>query len=75
VTIPNRIRSKAGLVKGDLMEAAFERGRIVLTPKAVVDRSKFPNADDQYTPAQRRVTDARLKKSLEEVARGHMECA
>jgi AbrB family looped-hinge helix DNA binding protein len=33
VTIPNRIRSKAGLVKGDLMEAAFERGRIVLTPK------------------------------------------
>jgi bifunctional DNA-binding transcriptional regulator/antitoxin component of YhaV-PrlF toxin-antitoxin module len=69
--IPNRIRSKAGLMKGDLVEAAFERGKIVLTPNAVIDRSKFPNADDEYTPAQRRVIDARLKKSLEEVGRGH----
>jgi AbrB family looped-hinge helix DNA binding protein len=71
VTIPNRIRSKAGLLKGDFVEAAFERGKIVLTPKTVIDRSKFPNADDEYTPAQRRVIDARLKKSLEGVRRGH----
>jgi AbrB family looped-hinge helix DNA binding protein len=71
VTIPNRIRSKAGLAKGDLVEAAFERGKIVLTPKTVIDRSKFPSADDDYTPAQRRAIDARLKKSLEEVKRGH----
>ena len=70
LTIPNPIRTKAGLMKGDFVEATFERGKIVLTPKTVIDRSKFPNADDEYTPAQRRVIDARLKKSLEEVKRG-----
>ncbi len=58
-------------MKGDLVEAAFERWKIVLTPTTVIDRSKFPNADNEYTPAQRRVIDARLKKSLEEVKRGH----
>jgi len=71
VTIPNRIRSKAGLAKGDLVEAVFERGKIVLTPKTVIDRSKFPTADDEYTRAQRRAIDTRLKKALEEVKRGH----
>jgi AbrB family looped-hinge helix DNA binding protein len=71
VTIPNGIRSKAGLVKGDYVEAAFERGKIVLTPKSVTDRSGFPNADDEYTPAQRSMIDARLRESLEEVKRGH----
>jgi AbrB family looped-hinge helix DNA binding protein len=71
VTIPNRIRNKAGLVKGDLVEAVFERGKIVLTPKTTIDRAKFSNAEDEYTPAQRRTIDARLKKALEEVKRGH----
>jgi AbrB family looped-hinge helix DNA binding protein len=71
VTIPNRIRNKAGLVKGDLVEAVFERGKIVLTPKTTIDRAKFFNAEDEYTPAQRRTIDARLKKALEEVKRGH----
>jgi bifunctional DNA-binding transcriptional regulator/antitoxin component of YhaV-PrlF toxin-antitoxin module len=66
ITIPNRSRSKARLMKGDLVE-----GKMVRTPKAVIDRSKSPNADDEYTPAQRRVIDARPKKSLEEVGRGH----
>lgn len=32
----------------------MQRGKIVLTPKLVIDRSKFPNADDEYTPARRR---------------------
>ncbi len=71
VTIPNGIRSKAGLKKGDFVEAVFERGKIVLTPKTLIDRSQFPNADDEYTPAQRRILDARLQKSLDEVKRGH----
>ena len=36
---------------------------MVITPKVVIDRSKFPTADDEYTPAQRRAIDARLAKS------------
>lgn len=71
VTIPTAVRRQAGLAKGDLVNFAFQRGRIVITPRVVIDRSTFPTADDEYTPAQRRIIDARLKKSLEEVKRGH----
>ena len=62
VTIPTRLRVQVGLIDGDLVEAKAERGKIVLTPKLIVDR--------EYTPAQRRVIDARLAVSLEQVKRG-----
>jgi len=62
VTIPTRIRVQVGLVDGDLVEAKAARGKIVLTPKMVVDR--------EYTPEQRRIIDARLAESLEQVKRG-----
>ncbi len=32
---------------------------------------KLPNANDEYTPEQRRTIDARLKEALEEVKQGH----
>lgn len=48
----------------------MQRGKIVLTPKLVVDRSKSPNADDEYTPSQRRIIDARLDESEEDLKRG-----
>ena len=63
VTIPTRVREQAGLSKGDLVEFSYQRGKIVITPKVVIDRSKFPSADDEYTPAQRRVIEARLAKA------------
>jgi len=62
VTIPTRLRALVGLVEGDLVEAKAERGKIVLTPKLIVDR--------EYTPAQRRAIDARLAESLEQAKRG-----
>ena len=62
VTIPTRLRVQVGLVDGDLVEAKAERGKIVLTPKMIVDR--------EYTPAQRRLVDARLAESLEQAKRG-----
>ncbi len=67
VTIPTRLRVQAGLSQGDLVEAVFKGGKIVLTPKVLIDRSKFSNADDEYTPAQRRVIDARLAESEEDL--------
>jgi AbrB family looped-hinge helix DNA binding protein len=70
VTIPYRHRNQAGLAKGDLVEAAYKGGKIVLTPKVTIDRSKFPTADDDYTPAQRRVIDARLAESKEDLKKG-----
>ena len=70
MTLPTRLRSRAGISEGDLVEAAFHRGKIVLTPKVVLDRSKFPNADDEYTPAQRRTIDRGVAQSLKEIEQG-----
>jgi AbrB family looped-hinge helix DNA binding protein len=72
VTIPTRVRQQAGLGKGDLVEFSYQRGKIVITPKVVIDRSKFPSADNEYTPAQRRIIDARLAKSDEDIKRGRV---
>ena len=62
VTIPTRVRVQVGLVDGDMVEARAENGKIILTPKMVVDR--------EYTPQQRRIIDARLAESLEQAKRG-----
>jgi AbrB family looped-hinge helix DNA binding protein len=70
MTLPSRLRSAIGIADGDLVEATVHRGKIVLTPKLIVDRSKFPNADDEYTPAQRRLIDARLDESEEDLKKG-----
>jgi len=64
VTIPTRLRAQLGLVDGDLVEARAHRGRIVLTPKIIVDR--------EYTPAQRRVIDARLAKAEADIKAGRV---
>ena len=66
VTIPIRLRVQVGLNDGDLVEANAERGRIVLTPKLLVDRA----ADREFTRTQRRALDARLTESLEQAKRG-----
>ncbi len=70
VTIPTRVREQAGLSKGDLVEFSYQRGRIVITPKVIIDRSKFPNAHDEYTPAQRRQIDSRLAESEKDFKQG-----
>ncbi len=75
VTIPTRLRNQAGLSKGDLVEFSLQRGKIVITPKLVIDRSQFPNADDEYTPAQRKIIDARLDRAMKEVRKGHVSPA
>ena len=75
VTIPNSVRRQAGLAKGDLVNFAFQRGKIVMTPKQVIDRSSFPTAEDEYTPDQRRVVDARLDKADADIKAGRVSRA
>ena len=70
VTIPTRLRMLAGIAAGDLVEATFDGGKIILTPQQETDRSKLPNADEEYTPAQRRIIDARLDKGLADIKKG-----
>jgi AbrB family looped-hinge helix DNA binding protein len=66
MTLPSELRAAIGVGEGDRLEASVQRGKIILSPTLVIDRSKFPSADREYTPAQRRYIDARLK----EAARG-----
>jgi hypothetical protein len=35
-------------------------------------RSKFPSTDDEYTPEQRRIIDASLAKSAEDIRAGRL---
>jgi AbrB family looped-hinge helix DNA binding protein len=38
VVIPQAIRNQLGLSRGDVLEAKVERGRLIYTPKMVIDR-------------------------------------
>ena len=49
MTLPCRLRSALGIAEGDLVEATVQRGKLVITPKVVIDRSRFPSAQDEYT--------------------------
>jgi AbrB family looped-hinge helix DNA binding protein len=63
MTLPTRVRTAVGLADGDLVDVKVTGRRIVITPTLVIDRSKFPTADGEYTPEQRRMIDARLDKA------------
>ena len=72
MTIPRRVRSAVGLADGDLVEVKAVGNKIVITPQVVIDRAKFPSANGEYTPAQRRIVDARLAKSDEDIKHGRV---
>ncbi len=72
VTIPTSVRRQAGLSKGDLVNFVFQRGKIIITPKVTIDRSKFPTADGDYTPAQRHAIDAQLAEAADDVRKGRV---
>ncbi|MEK6302376.1 MAG: AbrB/MazE/SpoVT family DNA-binding domain-containing protein [Acidobacteriota bacterium] len=38
VTLPSALRERAGLSVGDLLDARFEKGKITLTPKGLIDQ-------------------------------------
>ena len=65
LVIPQSVRKQLGINLGDTLEVKVERGKLTYTPKTVVviDRAGFPNADDEYTPAQRRKIDAQLREA------------
>src|SRR5204862_7960820 len=66
MTLPSRLRAAIGVAEGDVVEATLQHGRIVITPKLVIDRSQFPNTDKEYTPAQRRTIDRGIAQSEKE---------
>lgn len=61
--VPASILRKASFRDGDELEIRASGGVITILPK-------LPSADDEYTPKQRRIIDARLAESEEEVKKG-----
>jgi hypothetical protein len=42
----------------------------IMTSKVIINRSKLPTPDDEYTTAQRRIIDGRLAESEDELRKG-----
>src|SRR5450759_230326 len=68
LVIPDAVRRQAGLKNGDQIEFKVSGGVINIIPK-------LPSADDEYTPEQRRVIDARLAEARKGPYYGPFETA
>jgi AbrB family looped-hinge helix DNA binding protein len=65
LVVPPAVRRLAGLKSGDKLEFRVSAGMITILPKR-------PAADDDYTPAQRRVIDRGVAKGLEDIRKGRI---
>ena len=63
LVVPLAVRRRAGFKSGQELEIKATGGVITILPK-------LPTADDEYTPAQRRIIDAQLKEGLEDIRKG-----
>ena len=68
LVVPSSIRRQAGIKTGDRLEFKVSGGIINIIPK-------LPSADDEYTPAQRRVIDAQLSEAAKGPYYGPFETA
>jgi AbrB family looped-hinge helix DNA binding protein len=46
ITLPSRLRSKAGIADGDVLDAKLEHGKITLTRKSALDRQIAESMED-----------------------------
>ena len=65
LVIPLSVRRRAGFKSGEELELKVCGGIVSIL-------SKRPPADDDYTPAQRRVIEARLRESEEDLKEGRV---
>jgi bifunctional DNA-binding transcriptional regulator/antitoxin component of YhaV-PrlF toxin-antitoxin module len=65
LVVPVSIRRKAGHQNGEDLEFRVSGGVITILPK-------IPPADDEYTPEQRRIIDARLAKADADIKAGRV---
>ena len=62
---PRNVIRQAGFKTGDRLEVRVSSGIVSFIPE-------LPSADDEYTPATRRNTDARLAKANQDLRQGHV---
>jgi len=65
LVVPPAVRRRAGFKSGEEIEFRASGGVITIVPK-------LPVADDDYTPAQRRIIDARMAKADEDIKAGRV---
>jgi bifunctional DNA-binding transcriptional regulator/antitoxin component of YhaV-PrlF toxin-antitoxin module len=63
IVVPSNIRRRAGFKPNDELEFRASGGVITITAKA-------ENADEEYTPAQRRIIDKQLKQAMKDIDEG-----
>ncbi len=63
LVVPPSVRRQAGHKNGEDLEFRVSGGVITILPK-------LPTADDEYTPEQRRIIDARLAEGLADIKAG-----
>src|SRR5260370_33111869 len=63
LTVPTEVQRRAGIKVGDQLEFKVSGGVIAILPK-------LPTADNDDTPEQRRIIDARLAESDEDLKKG-----
>jgi bifunctional DNA-binding transcriptional regulator/antitoxin component of YhaV-PrlF toxin-antitoxin module len=65
ITLPAAVRQRAGFKAGDVLEFKAAGGVVTIVPK-------LPTADDEYTPEQRAIVDARLAEGLDDIRKGRV---
>jgi bifunctional DNA-binding transcriptional regulator/antitoxin component of YhaV-PrlF toxin-antitoxin module len=68
LAIPPQVQRRAGIKPGDRVEFKVSGGIINIIPE-------LPSANDEYTPTQRRVIDARLRQAKKGPYYGPFETA
>jgi AbrB family looped-hinge helix DNA binding protein len=63
LVVPRSVRRRAGIKPGDRVEFKVSGGAINIVPK-------LPSAEDEYTPGQRRIINARLAESKDDMKKG-----
>lgn len=65
VVVPEAALRRAGFKRGQELEVKVSGGVITILPK-------LPNADDEYTPEQRKAIDAQLAEGLADIRAGRV---
>src|SRR5258706_7831120 len=68
LVVPADVQHRAGFKGGDGVEFKVSGGIITILPK-------LPNADDEYTPEQRRIIDAQLDEAAKGPFHGPFDTA
>ena len=74
VVIPKKIHDELGLTPGDYLEVAVERGKVVMTPKALVDKQLKKRLAESFEDVRRGRTYGPFNSAKELVADLHRRC-